>query len=384
MVDFEYGPGEDAKPIWTMLSATNGLIGVFDGLGGAGGEIIRFTDGTERTSAWIASRLVRDIVVRVYYQVMQDTSEAYESAAELHDLRASLDFTAELYRIIKEQLREYSARMRLINASRRLKSRLIKTLPTTMAVARFDLTKNKFTAIWAGDSRIYCLKPDVGLLQVTTDDLKSRADALVNLVEDSPMSNCVNADTEFVLHERELAFQPCSILIAATDGCFGYVRTPLHFEHLLLSTMRDSSDWGDWQKKLSKRIKAMTGDDATLSAVAIGWHDFASCRSHYAKRLEWCDKRIQAYDLKYQSSERLQRELDEARKDLAEAQRTLWEEYRKTYESLIHIPARDIPGRRAEEQADSSGAEPRQTEEATLAGQDARPGEGSTDYGESG
>ncbi len=97
------------------------------------------------------------------------------------------DFTAELKHAIGEDLNEYATRLHAGGGSR-LKSRLIKTLPTTLAICWYDLSRHEFTAVWAGDSRIYYFHHDIGLQQVTTDDLKSNADALENLTQDSPMA----------------------------------------------------------------------------------------------------------------------------------------------------------------------------------------------------
>jgi serine/threonine protein phosphatase PrpC len=345
------GLGEDARPIWALRTRANGLIGVFDGLGGAGGEVIRIGE-EERTGAWLASRRVRNVVLTVYAGLIRHLesqhplgdSDIYGQMSEPNELQQPFDFTAELRRAIEQELSEYAIQLNA-GGGGRLKSKLIKTLPTTLAVCWYDLSRDEFTAVWAGDSRVYYLNPTIGLQQVTTDDLKSGADALENLIEDSPMSNCVSAGTDFVLHERRVGLQPFSILIAASDGCFGYVQTPLHFEYMLLSTMTEAGDWQDWQDRLQAEIMRVTSDDSTLSAVAIGWPDFASCQKHFAGRFAWCAQRIQAYNEGRNKVERLERDLNQARADLAASTRELWAEYRKTYESLAQVRTRDVPDR---------------------------------------
>jgi tetratricopeptide (TPR) repeat protein len=332
---------EDAPPLWRFQAPADGLIGVFDGLGGAGGETIRLPDGSEQTGAWLASRYVRRVVLDVYDKLIRREAnqqpsgdiDSYNRVPGWRESRKGTDFTAELRHAIQENLSELGARLHA-SSDRRLKNRLVKTLPTTLAICRYDLSTNEFEAIWAGDSRIFCLRPEIGLQQVTTDDLRLHHDALEMLTQDSPMSNFVSADTNFVLHERRIELHPFSMLIAATDGCYAYVPTPLHFEHMLLSTMQEARDWQDWQDKLHSQIDRTTGDDATLSAVAIGWPDFASCREHYAARAHWCAPRISTRDAA-------------AQEDRAAITRDLWAEYRRTYEMPLSIPTRNVPDHRS-------------------------------------
>jgi hypothetical protein len=321
------GLSEDAPPIWTFKRPADGLIGVFDGVGGADGETIRFSDGSEHTSAWLASRHVRDCVIHVHQELIQQVMTSRAAASQTTAMPGfydCVDFTAELKRAIERKLGTFAAKVRASGAGR-LRSRLIKMLPTTMAICSYDLSKREFGAVWAGDSRVYSIRPDDGLQQVTTDDL-----------------NCVSAG-DFVLHERRLALRSFTILIAASDGCFGYARTPLHFEYLLLQTMQESADWADWRMRLESRIAQVTDDDSTLAAVAIGWPDFASCRANYSARADWCWQRIRALDDRHDRVQRLERDLLTARGDLTSNTATLWREYRTTYESLALAPTRDVP-----------------------------------------
>ena len=54
--------GEDSDPI-LRDGPDLGLIGVFDGMGGAGGTVYETPDGP-RTGAYLASRVARDVVER--------------------------------------------------------------------------------------------------------------------------------------------------------------------------------------------------------------------------------------------------------------------------------------------------------------------------------
>jgi serine/threonine protein phosphatase PrpC len=346
------GAGEDAPPIMAGNSA-HGMIGVFDGLGGAGGKTVELADGPERTNAWLASRRAREIVLEVYDQLISRTHTAKSvpssgnhdgQAIELSEIGPPFDFTDELKRALQEGLTSYAAEIGA-GGSGRLKSPLIKTLPTTMAICTFDLHSHEYTAIWAGDSRVYCLYPDAGLQQVTTDDLKTNPDALQNLTRDAIMSNCVSASADFVLRERRRdMLSPC-VLIAATDGCFGYLHTPLHFEHMLLSTMRESRSFSQWQDRLEAAIIQVTGDDSTLAAVAIGWPNFPTLRKRFADRSQWCAKRVEALDAKRGQVDRLEKEFGRAREELTTLTQEQWDEYRSRYELLTQGLTRVVPKR---------------------------------------
>jgi len=341
-IDYDHhgsGRSEDAPPIWVFTPPSHGLIGVFDGLGGAGGETIRLTDGSEHSGAWLASRFTRNCVLDVYHKLLERALQA-SSGGEPHPF---VDFTAELRRALEASLSASAAQIRAGRTAGLLRSKLIKMLPTTMAICSYNLKDGELAAIWAGDSRVFSLRPDEGLQQITVDDLKSGADPLENLIQDSPMSNFVNADTDFILHERRLPLQPHTILIAASDGCFGYLQTPLHFEHAILSTMQESANWAGWEERLGSRIIEITGDDSTLSAAAVGWPDFTACRAQYAARADWCAQRVGAYDEHRDAVRTLERDLARAREDLASKTQALWQEYRVTYEGLTLAQTRDFP-----------------------------------------
>jgi serine/threonine protein phosphatase PrpC len=329
----------------------HGLIGVLDGLGGAGGEIIQLSDGSERTGAWVASRRTQDVVRTVYRRMIQQLSiqgpsdasnEGSDRTNERSESQTPFDFTAEVSKAIREDLTQFASQVH-IGGNGRLRSKMIKALPTTLAACWYDLGRNEYTAVWAGDSRIYCLHPKMGLQQVTTDDLKTNADALENLTYDALMSNYVSASADFVLHERRLRLsQPC-VLLAATDGCFGYVQTPLHFEYLLLSSMQNSRGWQEWEEEFVAEITQITSDDSTLSAAVIGWPDFSACREAYASRFKWCEEQVRAHDSRRAEIDRMEQAPSIAREELAVTRRQMWQEYRRTYEIPAHAPTRHVP-----------------------------------------
>ena len=122
---------------------------------------------------------------------------------------------------------------------------------------------------WAGDSRAYVFESR-GASQLSTDDLRDPGDALANLRRDSVVSNALSADTEFHINYRRVELQSPFLVVCATDGCFGYVRTPMHFEYLVLSHLLEARNTEAWSSALQAEIAAVTGDDAAMSTLGVG------------------------------------------------------------------------------------------------------------------
>ena len=53
------------------------------------------------------------------------------------------------------------------------------------------------------------------------------------------MSNALSADTIHINYRR-VELQSPFLVVCATDGCFGYIRTPMHFEYLVLSHLLEA------------------------------------------------------------------------------------------------------------------------------------------------
>ncbi|MFL5882258.1 MAG: hypothetical protein ACJ782_19735, partial [Actinomycetota bacterium] len=191
------GEGEDADPI-LRVGPDLGLLGVFDGMGGAGGRVYDTPDG-RHTGAWIASRFARNVVERLMLELIKPewNLDGPATAAELHRVLAS----------------SLAARLEELKAPETsLRSKLVKALPTTMTLAvlqRTDPAAGSYAChlFWAGDSRAYVVDADAGAMQLTTDDLRSGGDAMRNLTDDSVMSNCISADTEFHINHRQVELQ---------------------------------------------------------------------------------------------------------------------------------------------------------------------------------
>jgi serine/threonine protein phosphatase PrpC len=315
------GHGEDSDPI-LRSGRELGLVGVFDGMGGAGGTVYETPDGP-RTGAYLASRIARDVVEQRMLHLL-DPEWHLDGPAVAEQLRIAV------HDALAEHLRELKA------PPSGLRSRLLRALPTTMALIalqRLQPDGDRWAAhlFWSGDSRVYVLSADAGLQQLTVDDIKDHGDAMANLREDSVVSNAMSADTEFVVNHRQVELTAPFLAIAATDGCFGYVPSPMHVEHLLLSPLQDVQSTQDWSTAVQAAISAVTGDDAAMSVLGIG-ADFRRFQTLLADRTTELEQRfIAPLDAADERVRQLERELDQARSQRQGRQAELWAAYKTGY-----------------------------------------------------
>jgi serine/threonine protein phosphatase PrpC len=322
------GEGEDADPI-LRAGPDLGLLGVFDGMGGAGGRVYDTPDG-RHTGAWIASRFARNVVERLMLELIKPewNLDGPATASELQRLLAS----------------SLAARLAELKAPETtLRSKLVKALPTTMTLAvlqRTDPAAGRYAGhlFWAGDSRAYLADPEAGLMQLTTDDLRSGGDAMRNLTDDSAMSNAISADTDFHVNHRQVELQAPFLLLCATDGCFAYVRSPMHFEQLLLSTLGAARDVADWQRSLEAAVTAITGDDAALALLGPGT-DLAGFKRLFKDRAAELQRRyIDPLDDLEGEVQRAEQELAGLRARRAALGAELWDAYKPGYEHHLAAP----------------------------------------------
>jgi serine/threonine protein phosphatase PrpC len=263
------GRGEDAEPLFVHhVPSGQGITGVFDGLGGAGAAAAYESGGgTIRTGAWVGSRTARTAVESWFCARVEDRTGAEPE-------------------LLRRHLGEVLTEMRPVNRSK-VTGTARKDLPTTMAVTYYRLVPGAVycTALWAGDSRAYVLTPRGGL-QALMRDHTEETDALEQLRRDPPMTNMLSAGRRFTVGSHELSLEPPCVLVTATDGFFGYVRTPADFEHHLLRTLRDAVDEAHWGRLLAREVTGYTGDDASLSLVALGFGDFWALRDAFTARTD--------------------------------------------------------------------------------------------------
>lgn len=257
--------GEDSQ--CEGFCETAGVMGVFDGCGGLGAATYPKLEG--KTGAYLASRAAAGAVMDWF---------SYRQQQNHYDLS---DLKPRILNALSRCVQEAEA------VESKFRGSMVRLMPTTAALWFLEPRQGKLRAVSvsAGDSRNYILCAQ-GLLQISVDDLKGE-DAMSNLYNDGAMTNVISADGRFSL--RQLGYildyqkSPC-VLISATDGCFGYLPSPMDFELLLLDTLMQADSIQNWQERLMESIGAVAGDDYSLSAAAFGFGSFRQMKSILAPR----------------------------------------------------------------------------------------------------
>ena len=270
------------------------LEGVFDGCGGSGARIYKEFGGC--SGAFIGSWTLVGAVC--------DWAES----AQMHgwSSEALKDCINTRYTSLKEKVTSRS----LMSGS------LVKEFPSTMAMFLADSHTRQVRLFWAGDSRIFLLD-DGGLHQISVDDT-TVPDAMRNLTEDAPMLNVIHASGDYAIHTCNLQLKKPVILIAATDGCFGYYPSPMDFERVLLETFNGLGEMDKWKTRLDQEFCEISGDDYTIGVLALCLPDE---RKKFEKNLF---KRLKKLKDIYFSEEGVTQE----------KRITQWEQYRQEYEHI--------------------------------------------------
>ncbi len=255
---------------------TVGLLGVFDGCGGAGAR--KHECYTGRTEAYMASRLAAGSFFDQFRACYPSDMSAEAFAYGV--MTPALGECLQTYQPPKE------------DSAFQIRGSMVRTLPTTVAAAvirPLDSGAMEVNAIWAGDSRVYILD-EQGLAQLTVDDT-SVPDPMENLYEDGVLKNILCAEKETKLHLNTVTIQGSALVFAATDGCFGYVSTPMEFEGMLLDSLVTAQSPAQWEQQLAATIGQFAGDDHTLCLAALGYDGFEEMKNVFAARYQQlCDQ----------------------------------------------------------------------------------------------
>ena len=252
-----------------------GLLGAFDGCGGAGARKHDYYSG--HTEAYMASRFC--------------AGAFYDQFRKLFPCNQTAD------NLTKEVFAPQTAQ-RLIDfgppkdeTGFQIKGSSVRTLPSTAAVALIQQGADGsmfVTAIWAGDSRVYIMDY-LGLAQLTVDDT-TVTDPMVNIYEDGILKNILCSDKPVKLHCKTITMNEPFVVFSATDGCFGYLSTPMEFEGVLLETLLKTKCVADWEHELAHTLGSIAGDDHTLCLAAYGYGNYATLQKSFVRRYEYIEK----------------------------------------------------------------------------------------------
>lgn len=267
----EVVPGHGEDSFCHSFSDRAGLVGVFDGCGGAGARSHAYY--SDMTEAYMASRLCAGVFYDAFRKADIDalTGQSFTQA-----VTAGVKTCLSRFQPPKEP------------GGMQIRGSMVRTLPTTAAAALIlpgDGEELQLSAIWAGDSRVYLLD-EQGLAQLTADDT-SVPDPMDNLYEDGVLRNLLCSDRPFQLHCRTLAVKPPFVVFAATDGCFGYLSTPMEFEGLMLGSLMSAKSVDQWETELADAIGAVAGDDHSLCLAAYGYRDLTALKRWLAPRYQF-------------------------------------------------------------------------------------------------
>ncbi len=277
-------------------------LAVFDGCGGSGAW--KYPEFGEATGAFVAAQCVSPKFLDWFGGV--ETRDLSDPAALARSLHSETDG-------LLQRLKGYCGAMGIVGG-------LVKSFPTTAACALVSEAPGggiRITALNAGDSRVYYLTPAEGLVQVTRDDSRGDPDPLEALRSNPPLSTMLNADKAFAFTPTQLdVSSPCAVL-AATDGVFGFVRSPMDFELLLLNALMNAESVAAFEQAFQEDVRKITGDDSTCVMSFYGWNSFDAIRKSLRPRLEAVKAMAAALDAAPDPAGR-------------EAEmRRLWEDYRK-------------------------------------------------------
>ena len=278
------------------------LLGVFDGCGGSGAK--RYTNYSNKTGAYIGARAAAG-AVQSWFETSSVDASAQNNAEEIHQS-------------IQNALRFCKAKGGS-QGETKLKGSIAKEFPTTAAVAYCvpELGSIRLDCYWAGDSRVYVLDED-GLAQITRDDLDG-LDAFENISGDGVLTNVISATKPFDIHSVRLTMQKPFLIFAASDGCFGYIPTPMEFEAYVLNHLLQSKSMTEFEKNIYDGLEKIAGDDYSLVGAAFGFGTYSNLQASVRGRFR-------------QVMQQYIRCLQDA---TPEGMRELWESYRENYERFL-------------------------------------------------
>lgn len=245
------------------------LLAVCDGCGGLGAT--SYPEWGNRTGAYLASRMVI-FSLQKWFNEICDSGHLFDEKDSIH-----------LKELIQKGLCLFKNNDKPVS---KIQGSLVRQFPTTLAAAitKYDGQKIIGNVLWAGDSRVYCLTSQ-GLFQLSVDDIYGE-DALSNLTKDGALKNVISSDGNYKIHSEMYDIPSPGIVISSTDGCFGYIPTPMHFEFMLLTCLNNAKNVVEWKENILKVLQKVAGDDATMCLATFGYGSFSELKSSLQGRLD--------------------------------------------------------------------------------------------------
>ncbi len=266
--------GEDS---FALRSDEQGaFLCVTDGCGGLGSK--RYANLENQTGAYLAARLA----ARAFDEWAQECRPMPHMAeeAQIHCREAE--------RALYDRLKGFGD-VHCTEEKSRIMGSMQRRLPTTLCAATIE--KQDVCFFWAGDSRGYVMDAS-GLRQYSRDHVRGETDAFETLYRDAPLSNLLSADKLGRIQCRSVHLDKPSLVMAATDGVYSSLPTPMEVEMLLLDTLRLARSLPDWEKKLHKQVAANAQDDATLLIAPVGFEGFEQMKAVLLPRREALQKQF--------------------------------------------------------------------------------------------
>ena len=302
--------GEDSY--YTSINDNASIVSVFDGCGGSGAK--KYNKFQNKTGAYMSSRVVAG-ATKDWFAESFGTPE-YEKAPALS---------------LKKKVKEYLSICKEVgDEASALKGGLTKDFPTTASIIIASSEDNKnvdVLCLSVGDSRCYLLSPDGGLMQLSEDDL-GNIDAMENLTTDAALTNVITTSKDFDIHQKKITVKSPCVLFTATDGCFGYLSTPMEFEYLLIDTLLESQNVLEWEGRLKDIFINVSGDDFSFTGLSIGFGTFQNLQNSFRPRVSYLHSSF----------------ISKLKDASLEEKKRLWGLYKGRYELYIRKPVKQVEG----------------------------------------
>jgi len=279
--DLQPHKGEDALPI--CIEQPNDeiqfAVAVLDGLGGSGCQ--KYTvNNKERTGASHSSEMVRETI-----SILLSSNRHWSKS--LSEIKNNLHEEIFIGLSCMDGILSNTSK-----SDNRLKTKLIKKFPTTLALA-YLTTNNNLRFFWAGNSRIYHFDlKNKKLNFVSIDDAREVENNFNNEItmdymlshRDNPMSNCINFTTDFFINAIEYNdFSSGDLIIVATDGIYGCFRNHNEFEEFVISNYSNSIFNLD---VLENYVRKNHDDDYSFSAFTLNKEESSNTKVEKEEKKE--------------------------------------------------------------------------------------------------